>query len=1081
MLVVRVRVGWVLIVAIVAGLVLAGPAYAALPPGTVTLASGLSAHQQFVQPVKPTGAGMIFSGASMLLTTYDGASSSTVNVGYSMNVCQSGTVATEVNLSTIPATVRWYDLTAKTEGTAPLAIDRQYFAPHPKGWLERNPLTGALYRVTTAGGAGVQFGTTSDSSPSSYACNDSSFAYTEAGTTLKFGSYTQGTIVPVATGSWISPLAVVGAGLVYRTSDSLFRWNGSASTTLVSGSFVSHAAASPTATIYPLDSPTGCQLMWHPVGGTPTAVPGAPCGGASTWLPTLGYRLGESGDATGGLYAVTSAGASRLWSPPLAPMSASAYALSAGRAVWMDDRRLGDAVWTRSVTGSATLTLGTEQLVRTSVSGLALAASGRRVAWADGTSHALRVWDGAAVRSFTTLGGPAVLVGHRVLTGAEQQVGTSPETVVNLVTGTSERVSGAKALWGTGVFRLDATGRIILRKDLVTRLTFAWLTAAEAGLPAGAVFTDVMVHGDLLAWRWMNPTTFDTGMGWRLGGPTRTMPPGTGLTAIWGRYLLARDLTGEAVVLDASDGHEVYRLPATSGGRGYGYDLGPQGLAWTSASGAARLTPLPDQHLVPRHEGNPIAPATLLRGSSWVGEWVFSEPLTSCAVDFKNSAGTVVRTLPCMAAYAAQGEAVVSWNGRDTSGVLVTPGTYQWVVRAGDADGPAVDVDGTPTAISGTVTVQLPPFVPLTPARVLDTRPGASTVDGQYVGMGPVGAGASTKVAVLGRGGVPTSGVSAVVLNVTGVAPTAPTFLTAYPSGVAVPSASTLNLLPGQVLANGAVVKVGTDGAVKVYNAAGATNVVLDVTGYYPTGGSYVSLTPARVTDTRPGATTTDGAEAGAGPLSPNTWRDVTVAGRAGVPTTGIDAVVVNLTGVAPTAGTFLTAYPAGVAVPAAKTQRVPAGGVVPNLAVVKLGTGGKIRVHNSAGSTNVVVDVLGYVPTGTSYTPMVPTRLFDTRTPGSPIGAGGTFDLTIAGRPGIPSDATAVIVNLTGVTPSASTFLSVYPAGTTRPNSSTVNVAAGDTRANAAYVKLNQFGGLTIYNAVGSTHATLDILGYFR
>ena len=149
---------------------------------------------------------------------------------------------------------------------------------------------------------------------------------------------------------------------------------------------------------------------------------------------------------------------------------------------------------------------------------------------------------------------------------------------------------------------------------------------------------------------------------------------------------------------------------------------------------------------------------------------------------------------------------------------------------------------GLGTLVSGNYTFILAPgtlvvghsYVPLSPARLADTRPGASTVDGGSAGGGPVQAGSSVNVTVTGRGGVPRSGVGAVVLNVTAVAPTASSYVTVWPAGEAQPLASNLNLTPGQTLPNVVVAKVGSDGQVSIFNAAGSTHLILDVAGWFP-------------------------------------------------------------------------------------------------------------------------------------------------------------------------------------------------------------------------------------------------------
>ncbi|MCU1500694.1 MAG: WD40-like Beta Propeller Repeat, partial [Ilumatobacteraceae bacterium] len=127
-------------------------------------------------------------------------------------------------------------------------------------------------------------------------------------------------------------------------------------------------------------------------------------------------------------------------------------------------------------------------------------------------------------------------------------------------------------------------------------------------------------------------------------------------------------------------------------------------------------------------------------------------------------------------------------------------------------------------------------YTGLKPARLLETRtgPGLGTVDGQSMGTGAVGAGSVTSLAVLGRGGVPASGVGAVALNVTATEPTAPSFLTVYPKGGTRPNASNVNLVVGQTVANMVIAKVGADGQISIFNFGGNVQVVVDVLGWFP-------------------------------------------------------------------------------------------------------------------------------------------------------------------------------------------------------------------------------------------------------
>ena len=77
--------------------------------------------------------------------------------------------------------------------------------------------------------------------------------------------------------------------------------------------------------------------------------------------------------------------------------------------------------------------------------------------------------------------------------------------------------------------------------------------------------------------------------------------------------------------------------------------------------------------------------------------------------------------------------------------------------------------------------------------------------------------------------------MAAVVLNVTVTNPNSGSYLTVYPTGSALPTASNLNFMPGQTVPNLVVVKVGSNGQLNVYNAVGNTDVIFDVTGWYST------------------------------------------------------------------------------------------------------------------------------------------------------------------------------------------------------------------------------------------------------
>ncbi|MDQ2826510.1 MAG: hypothetical protein M3Y04_06090, partial [Actinomycetota bacterium] len=246
-------------------------------------------------------------------------------------------------------------------------------------------------------------------------------------------------------------------------------------------------------------------------------------------------------------------------------------------------------------------------------------------------------------------------------------------------------------------------------------------------------------------------------------------------------------------------------------------------------------------------------------------------------------------------------------------------------------------------------------FTPVAPSRILDTRNGT----GQGGSAGQVPGTGTIELAVTGVGGVPSSLVNTVVLNVTATnLQGQDSHVTVYPSGEARPSTSNLNVTPGESVANLVMAKV-TNGRVLLYSNAGSVDLVADVEGWFGPGGAstYVATAPVRDLDTRTG----DGGTSGR--VGPDSAIDLAVAGVNGAPAS-ISAIVVNLT-VTDDAGpeSFLTVYPAGSGRPVASNLNFVAGVTRANLVTVPVGAGGKVTIYNHVGNVHVVADVEGWFP----------------------------------------------------------------------------------------------------------------------
>jgi hypothetical protein len=275
---------------------------------------------------------------------------------------------------------------------------------------------------------------------------------------------------------------------------------------------------------------------------------------------------------------------------------------------------------------------------------------------------------------------------------------------------------------------------------------------------------------------------------------------------------------------------------------------------------------------------------------------------------------------------------------------------------------------------------------------------------------------------------------------------------------------------------------------VSLYNAGGNIDLVADVVGYYgdgaapsESGARYHALVPTRILDSRDGTGLS-------GTWAANQSRDLQVAGVGGVPGDA-RAVVLNLTVTNPSARSFVTAWPTGVARPWASNLNFEAGQTIPNLVIVQVGfLNQRVSLYNAAGSVHLVADAVGYfgngdTPGATRFTPVVPERELDSRDGtglSGPWNSNETRNVTVAGVHGVPTGAAAVVLNVTAVTPTAPSYVTVWPSGVSRPLASNLNFVSGDTIPNLVIVQVGAAQQVSFYNAAGSVHIVADVVGYF-
>jgi len=277
-------------------------------------------------------------------------------------------------------------------------------------------------------------------------------------------------------------------------------------------------------------------------------------------------------------------------------------------------------------------------------------------------------------------------------------------------------------------------------------------------------------------------------------------------------------------------------------------------------------------------------------------------------------------------------------------------------------------------------------FRPIPPSRLLDTR--SAPVPAGWPTGKPIGTMDQLTLQVRGANGVvpDSANVTGVMVNITAAnnAPgNQPTFLavtpTATPPGVE-PATSVTNVAPGQVKANMAIVPVGDDGTIRIFNRSGATNVIVDVLGYLERGADATSRTgrvipldaPFRAFDTRQAAF----ANTPLGFGTKEEWSFKSFAESVslnGVAIGAQSALIGNLTGTGLTplrpgqpVSTYMTVYPGNGAPPNSSNINVTPGRSVPNMSLLSYGTVGAdqyaISAFNFDGSIHYLLDVYAVV-----------------------------------------------------------------------------------------------------------------------
>ncbi len=256
---------------------------------------------------------------------------------------------------------------------------------------------------------------------------------------------------------------------------------------------------------------------------------------------------------------------------------------------------------------------------------------------------------------------------------------------------------------------------------------------------------------------------------------------------------------------------------------------------------------------------------------------------------------------------------------------------------------------------------------------------------------------------------------------------------------------------------------------------------VADTSTASGTAGVFVPAT-GRLLDTR------SGAGGYATPMPANTVRTVAAGGLASIPSSGVSALALMLTAVGAATVGAVSVAPGDVATPTGTALVFNPGDSVSNTDLVALHADGTLHVVSNA-AVNLIIDVQGYFTDGSATAPggfvaVDQTRIVDTRSgtnvPPAQVANGGAITITAAGVAGVPSDASAVYVNIAILGQTANGYLRTYAAGAAVPTTGALGFD-DSTQTMSVAVPLSSDGAFTILvGAGGPVDLLVDIQGYF-
>jgi hypothetical protein len=345
-------------------------------------------------------------------------------------------------------------------------------------------------------------------------------------------------------------------------------------------------------------------------------------------------------------------------------------------------------------------------------------------------------------------------------------------------------------------------------------------------------------------------------------------------------------------------------------------------------------------------------------GGVWFGQATTSGDSLAVRVDLREDpatgkiAGVIFAGDPAVGELIDLGKVTGTRSGGNadlqTSNGIALSGVFDADAYAGTI---TITNDGQ-SPVSGNLNLSRTPatrrgYIPIAPSRLLDTRDGGS----------PLGADETRAIQVAGLFGVPSTGIAAVVVNITATESAGTGFVTAFASDEQRPFTSNVYVeRAGQTAGNLAIVPVSADGRISAYSLAGA-HLVVDCFGWFATDSTLKRVSPKRAFDTRP-----DSAVGYSGPKpGPRSVVTAAFAGVSGIPSAGVSAVIVNITVTEANGPGFVTAWAHGSAQPGTANLNVErTGQTIGNLAIIPVSSDSSADLFTLTGA-HLIVDVLGW------------------------------------------------------------------------------------------------------------------------